>query len=106
MQGAYTTYEAAEVWTVLSVTVKNTTGKRQREDDTPFYLLSSQLVDSQKNRYDVKEAEFKYDLDLFDKPFSPGESRSVDLLFDTPQGINAYQFLLNTDELDSIPLNL
>lgn len=36
--------------------------------------------------YDLKDREIKYDIDLLSKPFSPGEDRSVDFLFDTPKG--------------------
>lgn len=105
-QGEDNKYEAAGVWTVVSVTIKNTTGKRQRDDDAPFLLSFSTLVDSQGNKYDVKEIEYKYSADLLNKPFSPGEARSVDLLFDTPSRIKASQFLLDTDQLDDMLLNL
>ncbi len=106
IQGKYKTYEAAEVWTVISVTVKNTSDKRQREDDTWFILLLSELVDSKGNKYDFKDREIKYDTDLLSKPFSPGEARSVDLLFDTPKGIKADKFIIKDKDFKSIPLKL
>ncbi|MEH1908534.1 MAG: DUF4352 domain-containing protein [Nostoc sp.] len=106
IQGKYRTYEAAEVWTVVSVNVKNTSGKRQREDDAWFILPLSKLVDSKGNKYDVKETEFKYDVHLLSKPFSPGEARSIDLLFDTPKGIKADKFIIPNKNLEFIPLKL
>ncbi|MEH2129051.1 DUF4352 domain-containing protein [Nostoc sp.] len=106
IQGKYSTYEAAEVWTVVSVTVKNTSGKRQREDDAWFLITFSKLVDSKGNKYDVKEREYKYDINLLSKPFSQGESRSVDFLFDTPKGIKADKFIIDDKNLKSIPLKL
>ncbi|MCC5629792.1 DUF4352 domain-containing protein [Nostoc sphaeroides CHAB 2801] len=106
IQGNYRTYEAAEVWTVVSVTVKNTSGKRQREDDAWFLIGLSKLVDSKGNKYDIKEMEFKYDTNLLSKPFSQGEARSVDFLFDTPKGIKADKFLISDKNLESIPFKL
>ena len=106
IKGQYRTHEAAEVWTVVSVTVKNTSGKRQRQDDAGFYLVFSKLVDSKGNKYDIKEREYKYDVNLAGKPFSPGESRSTDLLFDTPKGIKADKFLIKTKNLEDITLKL
>ncbi|MBC6433884.1 DUF4352 domain-containing protein [Nostoc sp. HG1] len=106
IKGEYKTYEAAEVWTVVSVTVKNTSGKRQREDDAWFILPFSELVDSKGNKYDSKEREYKYDVQLLRKPFSPAETRSIDLLFDTPKGIKADKFLIQSKNLEFIPLKL
>ncbi|MBX9255763.1 DUF4352 domain-containing protein [Desmonostoc muscorum CCALA 125] len=106
IQGKYTTYEAAEVWTVVSVTVKNTSGKRQRNDDALSRLMFSKLADSKGNEYDAKEIEIKYDVDLLNKPFSPNEARSVDLLFDTPKGIKGDKFLFRVENFKSIPLKL
>lgn len=106
IQGKYRTYEAAEVWTVVSVNVKNTSGKRQREDDGWLHIIVSKLVDSKGNKYDVKDMERKYNIDLLNKPFSPGESRSIDLLFDTPKGIKADKFLITDEKFESIPLKL
>jgi hypothetical protein len=106
IQGKYSTYEAAEVWTVISVTVKNTSAKRQREDDSWFFLVSSKLVDSKGNKYDLKDREIKYDTDLLSKPFSPNEARSVDLLFDTPKGIKADKLLIEDKNFKSIPFKL
>jgi hypothetical protein len=34
---------------------------------------------------------------LLNKPFSSGESRSVDLLFDTPKGIKADKFIIEDE---------
>ncbi|MEH2457223.1 DUF4352 domain-containing protein [Nostoc sp.] len=106
IQGKYSTYEAAEVWTVVSVTVKNTSGKRQREDNAWFSLPFSKLVDSKGNKYDSKETEYKYDVQLLSKPFSPGEARSVDFLFDTPKGIKADKFLIKDEKFESLPFKL
>ncbi|MHC5775298.1 DUF4352 domain-containing protein [Nostoc sp.] len=105
IKGEYRTYEAAEVWTVVSVTVKNTSGKRQRANDISF-VLASKLADSKGNKYDVKEMEYKYDTNLLSKPFSPGEARSVDLLFDTPKGIKADKFLIADENFEFIPFKL
>ncbi|MCC5605433.1 DUF4352 domain-containing protein [Nostoc sp. CHAB 5834] len=106
IQGNYRTYEAAEVWTVVSVTVKNTSSKRQREDDAWFLITFSELVDSKGNKYDSKDSEIKYDTDLLSKPFSSGEARSVDFLFDTPKGIKADKFIIKDKDFKSIPLKL
>ncbi|MEH1827865.1 MAG: DUF4352 domain-containing protein [Nostoc sp.] len=106
IQGKYKTYEAAEVWTVVSVTVKNTSAKRQREDDAWFHTAFSKLVDSKGNKYDSKETEIKYDIDLLSKPFSSGEARSVDFLFDTPKGINADKFIIEDENFKSFALKL
>ena len=106
IQGKYTTYEAAEVWTLVSVTVKNTSGKRQREDDAWFHLFSSKLVDSKGNKYDFKDREIKYDVDFLNKPFSSGESRFVDLLFDTPKGIKADKFIIEDENFKPMPFKL
>lgn len=106
IKGKYETYEAAEVWTVVSVTVKNTSGKRQREDDAWFFLLFSELVDSKGNKYDSKDREIKYDTNLLSKPFAPGEARSVDFLFDTSKGIKADKFLIQSKNFKFIPLKL
>ncbi|MDZ8033258.1 DUF4352 domain-containing protein [Nostoc sp. DedSLP04] len=106
IKGEYRTYEAAEVWTVVSVTVKNTSSKRQREDNAWFTLLLSELVDSKGNKYDYKDREIKYDTDLLSKPFSPGEARSVDFLFDTPKGIKADKFIIKDKDFKSISLKL
>ena len=106
IQGKYSTYEAAEVWTLVSVTVKNTSGKRQREDDAWFHIFSSKLVDSKGNKYDFKDREIKYDVDLLSKPFSPGEARSVDLLFDTPKSIKADKFIIKDENFEPIPFKL
>ncbi|MBD2164719.1 DUF4352 domain-containing protein [Calothrix membranacea FACHB-236] len=106
IKGQYMTYEAAEVWTVVSVSIKNISGKRQRQDDASYYLAFPKLVDSKGNQYDIKDKEYKYDINLLSKPFSPGEARSVDLLFDTPKGINADKFLIQTENLEYITLKL
>ncbi|MEH2304911.1 DUF4352 domain-containing protein [Nostoc sp.] len=106
IQGKYTTYEAAEVWTVVPVTVKNTSGKRQREDDAWFHLFSSKLVDSKGNKYDLKDREIKYDIDLLNKPFSSGESRSVELLFDTPKGIKVDKFIIEDENFKPMAFKL
>ncbi|MEH2324795.1 MAG: hypothetical protein V7K32_14740 [Nostoc sp.] len=91
---------------MVSVTVKNTSGKRQREDDAWFLIGLSKLVDSKGNKYDIKEMELKYDTNLLSKPFSQGEARSVDFLFDTPKGIKADKFLIFDKNLESIPFKL
>jgi len=105
-QGAYETYEAADVWTIVSVDIKNISEKRQREDDTPFSFLFSNLVDANRKKYALKETEYKYSSDLFNKPFLPGESRTVELLFDTPKGIKAEKFRLHTFEAEPIVIQL
>ncbi|MBD2206726.1 hypothetical protein H6G33_22110 [Calothrix sp. FACHB-1219] len=70
------------------------------------YLFISTLADSQNNKYDVKETEFKFDTNLLSKPFAPGEARSVDLLFDTPKGIKADKFLTKNEKFEYIALKL
>lgn len=106
IKGKYTTYEAAEVWTVVSITIKNTSAKRQRPDDAWFLLPFSKLVDSKGSKYDIKDKEIKYDIDLLSKPFSPNEARSEDFLFDTPKGIKAEQLIIEDKDLKRIPLKL
>lgn len=105
-QGDYETYEAADVWTIVSIDIKNVSEKRQREDDTPFSFLFSNLVDANGKKYNLKETEYKYSSDLFKKPFSTGESRTVELLFDTPKGIKAEKFLLHTFDAEPIAIQL
>lgn len=104
IKGEYITYEAAEAWTVVSVTVKNISGKRQRVDDAFGNLLFSNLVDSKGNKYTAKELKFNYNTDLNSKPFSVGETRSFDLLFDAPRGVKANHLLIGLLESDSIRL--
>ncbi|WP_341532359.1 DUF4352 domain-containing protein (plasmid) [Nostoc sp. UHCC 0302] len=106
IQGKYTTHEAAEVWTVVSVTVKNTSAKRQRNDDALLLLAFPKLVDSKGNEYDSKDKEIKYDTDLLSKPFSPGEARSEDFLFDTPKGIKVDKLIIQDENFKSISLKL
>jgi|GEM_PF-6354519 len=105
-KGEYSTYEAVEAWTVVSVTLKNTSGKRQREEDAPFFCTFSNLIDSKGNEYQGKETETKYSSDLLNKPFSPGESRSEDCFFDTPKGIKVKELVLDPIEDNSIRLKL
>ncbi|BAY23833.1 hypothetical protein NIES2100_36250 [Calothrix sp. NIES-2100] len=91
---------------MVSVTLKNTSGKRQRQEDAWVYLVLSKLVDSKGNKYDTKERESKYDINLAGKPFAPGEARSIDLLFDTPKGIKADKFIITNEKLEDIALKL
>jgi hypothetical protein len=105
-KGEYSTYEAVEAWTVVSVTIKNTSGKRQKDVDAPFSCTFSKLIDSKGNEHDGEETEFKYSSELVGKPLSPGESRSEDCLFDTPKGIKATELVLDAIEDDSIRIKL
>ncbi len=89
-----------------AVNGKNTSSKRQREDDAWFHLFSSKLVDSKGNKYDFKDREIKYDIDLLSKPFSPGEYRSVDFLFDTSKGIKADKFIIEDENFKSLAFKL
>lgn len=105
----YTTYEAADAWTVVSVSIKNTSGKRQKREDALANVVFSKLIDSRGNEYQTPQIKFNYNnSDLNSKPFSVGETRSFDLLFDTPQGIKAKQLYLGLgiSEDDSLRIKL
>ncbi|BAZ15075.1 hypothetical protein NIES4071_69450 [Calothrix sp. NIES-4071] len=101
----YSSYEAVDTWTIVSINIKNTSGKRQRDDDAWFSFLFTELVDSKGKKHDSKERNYKFNGDL-SKPFTPGEVRSVDLLFDTPKNTVAKQILIGTDGFDQITLKL
>lgn len=92
----YKKYEAAEAWTVISVDVKNISGKRQQDTEANTGLMFAELFDSQGNKYNLPELKFNFSSDLLSKPFSAGETRSFDLLFDAPKGIKVNHLLIET----------
>lgn len=100
IDGGYTKYEAAEAWTVVSVTLRNTSGKRQDDTKASTGLVLAELFDSQGNKYESPKLKFNFGTELLSKPFSAGEIRSFDLLFDAPQGIKVEHLLINTWVID------
>ena len=96
IDGGYIKYEAAEAWTVVSVSLKNTSGKRQNDSEPSIGLRSSELFDSQGNKYELPKLKYNFSTDLLSKPFSAGETRSFDLLFDAPKGIKVNHLLIST----------
>lgn len=100
IDGGYIKYEAAEAWTVVSVALKNTSEKRQDDTKASTGLTLAELFDSQGNKYENPQLKFNFSSDLLSKPFSAGETRSFDLLFDAPKGIKANHLIINTWVLD------
>lgn len=100
IDGGYTKYEAAEAWTVVSVALRNTSGKRQDNTKAIASLWIAELLDSQSNKYESPKLKFNFDTELLSKPFSAGEIRSFDLLFDAPQGIKANHLLIDKFVID------
>lgn len=98
----YTEYEAAKSWTLVSISITNKTGERQQDGDAPGGLWSK-MIDSTGKEYDLEEVDY---VDLTDKPFSPGETRSEILLFDTPENITPAELVLDQTEDDSPRLKL
>ena len=93
VQGKYELYEAAGTWIAVTVTFRNTAGKKQRADEEPN-AFAAELIDTFGKKHDVKEIELKYDLELMDKPYAPNEARTEVWLFDVPQGTRASQLVL------------
>jgi len=60
----------------------------------------AELSDSQGNKYENPQLKFNFSSELLSKPFSAGETRSVDLLFDAPKGIKPNHLLIKTWVLD------
>lgn len=100
IDGGYKKYEAAEAWTVVSVSLKNTSGKRQNDTTAMTGLVLADLFDSKGNKYESPELKYNFDTGLLSKPFSAGETRSFDLLFDAPKGIKANHLVINTWGID------
>ncbi len=100
IDGGYIKYEAAEAWTVVSVNLRNTSGKRQDFTKASTGLFSADLLDSKGNKYESPELKYNHSVDLMGKPFSVGETRSFDLLFDAPKGIKANHLIINTWGID------
>jgi hypothetical protein len=96
VDGGYIKYEAVEAWTVVSINVRNTSGKRQNDSEPFTGLMVSELFDSQGNKYKLSELKYNFDTGLLSKPFSAGETRSFDLLFDAPKGIKVNHLLIDT----------
>lgn len=105
VQGQYQLYEAAGTWIAVTVTVRNTTGQRQRPEDAPLNSLFAELIDTSGNKHDLNETELKYDVDLLSKPFAPNETRTEVWLFDVPEGTRASQLVLDPFG-DGVPLQL
>ncbi|MBE9125603.1 MULTISPECIES: DUF4352 domain-containing protein [unclassified Coleofasciculus] len=93
--GQYMTYEAADTWIAVSVTIRNTSGKRQSTEDIPFSNFVSTLVDFRGNTYNSFQRELKYDTDRLFKPLTPGETRSEVWLFDVPRGTQAQELMMD-----------
>lgn len=85
-EGEYQTYEAAKVWTVVEVTLKNVSDERKQEGESPFFFFKSSLVDSNGTEYSIEQEEYQSDIERIRKPFTPGEARVTYFLFDTPNG--------------------
>lgn len=100
VQGKYELYEAAGTWIAVTVTFRNTAGKKQRADEEPN-AFAAELIDTFGKKHDVKEIELKYDLELMDKPYAPNEARTEVWLFDVPQGTRASQLVI-----EGIPFQL
>jgi hypothetical protein len=93
VQGKYELYEAAGTWIAVTVTFRNTAGKKQRADEEPN-AFAAELIDTFGKKHDVKEIELKYDLELMDKPYAPNETRTEVWLFDVPNGTQGSQLAL------------
>lgn len=104
----YEKYEAVEAWTVVSVNLKNTSGKRQSDTKAGTGFMFAELFDSQGNKYESPKLKYNFDTSLLSKPFSAGETRSFDLLFDAPKGVKANYLLVDTFVIDpgSDPIRL
>ena len=63
-------------------------------------LVLTDLFDSKGNKYESPELKYNHSSDLIGKPFSVGETRSFDLLFDAPKGIKANHLIINTWGID------
>ncbi len=86
----YGDYEAAGTWIAVEVVVQNRTNERLKAVDGLGYAYSADVVDTNGHKYDSDHIIDKSD----DKPFRPGETRSVVLLFDVPSGTKASQLVL------------
>lgn len=106
----YIKYEAAEAWILVSINVRNTSNKRQNGEKAIASIAFAELFDSQGNKYENPKFKFNSSNNSLSKPFSSGETRSFDLLFDAPKGIETNHLLINTSiidvEGDSIRLKL
>jgi hypothetical protein len=83
------THEAAGWWLSVDLTVQNATGTRQSVKDALFWG-QAELEDKTGNVYkaDWEASAGVLQEDKFEgKPFGPGESRAVRLLFDVPQNV-------------------
>ena len=99
VQGKHKLHEAAGTWIAVTVTCTNTTGKRQRSDESPMTSALAELIDTSAKKHQVNETEYKYDTELLFKPYAPNETRTEVWLFDVPDGTRASQLILNS--LDS-----
>jgi hypothetical protein len=106
VQGKYELYEAADSWIAVTVTCTNTTGKRQRSDESPMSSISAELIDTYGRKHNVKERELKYDTDLLSKPYELNESRTEVWLFDVNSGTQASQLILDSFDENGVRLTL
>ncbi|MGL5063020.1 MAG: DUF4352 domain-containing protein [Microcoleus sp.] len=84
--------EAAGHWVVARVRVTNSTNSRQSAKNV-FYPSLAELTGARGKVYRVDtEASFQVYESLEERPFNPGESRDIDVFFDTPKS-EAFQKL-------------
>lgn len=98
-EGKTETLEAAGKWLVVMMSLENASTTRQSAKDI-FVLSTAQINDSEGKVHDVDMDASELDSDkLEEKPFKPGESRSVKLAFDIPQAAKPKTItILGTDE--------
>jgi Domain of unknown function (DUF4352) len=77
--------EAAGHWVVARVRITNSTKTRQSAKNT-FYPTLTEITGARGKVYkaDSSVTTFRADDKLDERPFNPGESRDIDIFFDTP----------------------
>jgi Domain of unknown function (DUF4352) len=97
--GETKTLEAAGRWLVVMLNVENASRQRQSAKDV-FALSSAKLVDGTGKTVDVdSDAVSALDDTLDKKPFEPGETRTVKLVFDVPKGAKPKHITLLGDDV-------
>lgn len=91
----YSKQEAVDTWTVVPVTIKNTSGKRQAGTDVMGALYSFGLVDSKGKVYEPGSGSLVFGDDIT-TPFNANESRKTFFMFDTPQNIKPSHLITNS----------
>lgn len=84
-EGKTETMEAAGKWLVVMMRLQNASTIRQKADGT-FVLTTAEItdIDGKVHEVDMNASDIAGE-SLEGKPFNPGESRSVKLVFDIPQ---------------------